>query len=182
MHEVKHAGHFLIKSLAAIILLLGLFYTVYSNFFMSSEKASKDHDQNNLAPDFTLQDLDGDVIRLSDFKGKAVILNFWATYCPPCDKEMPLLNKVYEEYKDKGLEILAVNAGEPRIIVSPYVNEKNLRFPILLDRTGTAVDHYDILNIPATYFINEDGVLIEKFPGELTEEKILSSLEQIIPD
>lgn len=177
---MTQSGKFLLKSLVAVILVLGLLYPVYTNFFLNKETVAKG--QNHAADDFTLQDLDGNEISLSDFKGKGVVLNFWATYCPPCEKEMPYLNNVYKEYKDKGIEILAVNAKEPRILVSPFVEEKNLRFPILLDRTGTTVDQYKILNLPITFFIDEDGVIIEKFSGELTEKKIRSSVERIISE
>lgn len=159
-----------------------MLYTVYTNFFLNKETIAKGHEQNQTAYDFTLQDLEGSEISLSDFKGNGVVLNFWATYCPPCEKEMPYLNNVYQEYKEKGIKILAVNAKEPRIIVSPYVEEKNLSFPILLDRTGTTIDQYKILNLPVTFFIDEDGVIIEKFSGELTEKKIRSSVESIIPE
>lgn len=170
------------KVLVAVILMLGMLYTVYTNFFLNKETIAKGHEQNQTAYDFTLQDLEGSEISLSDFKGNGVVLNFWATYCPPCEKEMPYLNNVYQEYKEKGIKILAVNAKEPRIIVSPYVEEKNLSFPILLDRTGTTIDQYKILNLPVTFFIDEDGVIIEKFSGELTEKKIRSSVESIIPE
>lgn len=179
---MTQSGKLLLKGLVAVILVLGLFYTVYINLFLHNETVAKGQGQHEAAYDFTLQDLEGKEISLSDFKGKGVIVNFWATYCPPCEKEMPYLNNVYQAYKDKGIEILAVNAKEPRILVSPFVEEKNLSFPILLDRTGTTVDQYKILNLPITFFIDEDGVIIEKFSGELTEKKIRSSVERIIPE
>jgi peroxiredoxin len=94
---------------------------------------------------------------------------------------MPHLNSIYKEYKDKGIEVIAVNATEPRVIIRPFVQEYGLDFPILLDRTGSVVDQYDILNIPVTFFINEEGKIIEKSSGELTEESIRSSVKRIIP-
>jgi peroxiredoxin len=178
---VTQSGKFLLKILVAVILVLGLLYPVYTNFFLNKETVAKGQDQNQAAYDFTLQDLEGKKISLSDFKGKGVVLNFWATYCPPCEKEMPYLNNVYQEYKEKGIEILAVNAKEPRILVSPFVEEKNISFSILLDRTGTTVDKYQILNLPTTFFIDEDGVIVEKISGELTETKIRSLVERIVP-
>jgi peroxiredoxin len=178
---VTQSGKLLLKGLVAVILVLGLLYTVYTNFFLHNETVAKGQDQHEAAYDFTLQDLEGEERSLSDFKGKGVVLNFWATYCPPCEKEMPYLDNVYQEYKEKGIEILAVNAKEPRIFVSPFVEEKNLSFPILLDRTGTTVDEYQVLNLPTTFFIDEDGVIVEKISGELTEKKIRSSVERIIP-
>ncbi|MDY0943199.1 thiol-disulfide oxidoreductase ResA [Priestia megaterium] len=171
----------MIKSLVAAILILGLIYTIHNTLSSNKETLDKENDENYSVYDFSLQDLDGNEISLSDFKGRSVVLNFWATYCPPCEKEMPYLNNIYEEYKKKGIEVLAVNAKEPRIIVSPFVKEKNLKFPVLLDRTGTTVDQYKVLNLPVTLFIDENGTIIERFSGELTEKKIRNSVEQIVP-
>ena len=172
----------LIKSLVAVLLILGLIYTIYTALPLNKKTLGKGNDENYSAYDFSLQALDGNEISLSDFKGRGVVLNFWATYCPPCEKEMPYLNNIYEKYKEKGIEVLAVNAKEPRIIVSPFVKEKNLKFPVLLDRTGTTVDQYKVLNLPVTFFIDENGMIIERSSSELTEKKIRNSVEQIIPE
>ncbi|MBO1000638.1 thiol-disulfide oxidoreductase ResA [Bacillus sp. SD075] len=179
MSKEKKPLNFFIKSLVTAILVLGLSYTIYTNLIIKKEAAALD--QSNLAPDFTLQDLNSNEVKLSDYRGKGVLLNFWATYCPPCEKEMPYLNNVYQQYKDKGIEILAVNAQEPRIIVSPFVSEKKLSFPILLDRTGEAVDLYKVNNLPVTYLINENGEITQTIFGELTEKKVRIYLESIIP-
>lgn len=180
MLTVKIQRRFIIQSLVIVSLIAGLFYSIYTNFLLNKETVGQD--QNQTAPDFTLHDIHGNEIKLSDFQGKGIVLNFWATYCPPCEKEMPYLNKVYQEYKEKGIDILAVNAKEPRVIVSPFASEKKLSFPILLDRTGAVVDTYNISNLPVTFFIDENGVIIEKFSGELTEGKIRSSVKSIIPE
>ncbi|MCO0599880.1 thiol-disulfide oxidoreductase ResA [Peribacillus butanolivorans] len=180
MSKEKKPVNFFIKSLVTAILVLGLGYTIYTNLIIKNEAVTID--QSNLAPDFTLQDLKGNEVKLSDYRGKGVILNFWATYCPPCEKEMPYLNKVYQEYEDKGIEILAVNAQEPRIIVSPFVLEKKLSFSILLDRTGEAIEQYKVNNLPVTYLINEDGEITQTISGELTEKKVRSYVESIIPN
>nr|WP_318839115.1 thiol-disulfide oxidoreductase ResA [Priestia endophytica] len=180
-YRTKKFSSSLLTGLVILVLLLGLGYTVYVNFFKNEKNVAKGADLNDIAFDFTLQDLHGNEVSLSDFRGKGVILNFWATYCPPCKKEMPHLNSIYEEYKDKGIEVIAVNATEPRVIIRPFVQEYGLDFPILLDRTGSVVEQYDILNIPVTFFINEEGKIIEKSSGELTEESIRSSVKRIIP-
>ncbi|MGG0382128.1 thiol-disulfide oxidoreductase ResA [Priestia filamentosa] len=178
---MKKFSSSLLMSLVILVLLLGLGYTVYVNFFKNEKNVAKGANLNDIAFDFTLQDLHGNEVSLSDFRGKGIILNFWATYCPPCKKEMPHLNNIYKEYKDKGIEVLAVNANEPRVIIKPFVQEYGLHFPILLDRTGSVVDQYDILNIPVTFFINEEGEIVEKSSGELTVESIRSSVKHIIP-
>jgi len=85
------------------------------------------------APDFELTTLDGKTVRLSDFRGKGVLINFWASWCKPCRDEMPAIQRVYERHRDKGLEVLAVNIAETEVTVDGFVRHLDLTFPILLD-------------------------------------------------
>jgi thiol-disulfide isomerase/thioredoxin len=110
--------------------------------------------------DFALQDLSGATRRLSDFSGKVVFLNFWATWCGPCRFEMPSMEKLYQRYKTKGLEIVAVNLQEDRKSVQRFVDEYNLSFPILLDTTGRVGATYGARSIPTTYIVNREGFVI----------------------
>ncbi|MGG1397077.1 redoxin domain-containing protein [Bacillus salipaludis] len=123
------------------------------------------------APDFELKTLAGDKIKLSDLRGKKVMLNFWATWCPPCKAEMPAMEKFYKE-KDKDLVILAVNI-DPQLDVKGFVNKNNITFPILLDADDHVNETYQILSIPTTYFINRKGIIENKFTGgmELAQMK-----------
>ena len=129
-----------------------------------------------------MKDLEGNEVKLEDYRGKGVLLNFWATYCPPCEKEMPYLESAYKDYKDKGIEILAVDVGEPRILVNQFVSKKELSFPVLLDWNGDTADLYEVHTLPVTFLINEEGEITEKISGELTEENIHHYLESIIPE
>ncbi|MFC2066912.1 peroxiredoxin family protein [Chloroflexota bacterium] len=115
----------------------------------------------NLAPDFQLPDLDGQAVSLSDFRGKRVLLNFWASWCGPCREEMPFIQEVYENKKwsDKGLVILAVNLGEDLPSVMSFLEAYGLSFPVLLDVKQVVAKEYNIRGIPATFFISEDGVI-----------------------
>ncbi|OIK13246.1 alkyl hydroperoxide reductase [Bacillus sp. MUM 116] len=123
------------------------------------------------APDFELKTLSGDKIKLSDLKGKKVMLNFWATWCPPCKAEMPAMEKFFKE-KDKDLVILAVNI-DPQLDVKGFVNKNKITFPILLDVDDHVNETYQILSIPTTYFINSKGIIENKFTGgmELAQMK-----------
>ncbi|WP_179885022.1 peroxiredoxin [Bacillus sp. AFS015802] len=126
------------------------------------------------AIDFKLETLNGDSITLSDLKGKKVILNFWATWCPPCKEEMPVIQEFYEKY-GKDVEVLAINI-DPQYNVKEYQKAMGLTFPILLDRQDKINNAYDILTVPTTYIINEQGIIIHKQIGAITNINSLSSM------
>ena len=110
--------------------------------------------------DFELKDLDGNNIKLSSIKGKVVLLNFWATWCPPCRAEMPSMQKLYDKFKDKGLELLAVNLQEDLQVVKDFADNSGFTFPILLDSNGEVGGIYGARSIPTTYIIDKKGNVI----------------------
>lgn len=133
------------------------------------------------APDFELRTLDGNKAKLSDYKGKIVILNFWATWCPPCQAEMPHMQSFYEQNHNKGIEIVAVNltsSDRGLYKVKEFVNKHHLTFPILLDEEGTVENMYDTIAIPTTYIIDQEGFITEKITGPVNEER----LENLVKD
>jgi len=113
------------------------------------------------APDFRLETTDGRELSLSDFKGKPVLLNFWATYCGPCRYEMPLLQQVHVDpvWTARGLVILAVNLGESSATASGFMDENSYSFTVMLDATGEVGARYNTRYIPTTYFIDKDGII-----------------------
>ncbi len=119
------------------------------------------------AKDFTLRNLKGQEVTLSQFKGKVVFLNFWATWCPPCKKEMPSIEKLHQKYGGEDLVVLAVaidTKGEK--LVRPYIEEKGYTFTILLDAKGEVSDDFDVYGVPMTYIIGRDGIILNKIQGE----------------
>lgn len=113
------------------------------------------------APNFSLRNLKGETVKLSDFKGKKVMLNFWATWCPPCKQEMPAIQQFFEE-KGEDVVILAVNIdGEEDVI--EFVQSRKITFPILLDENNRVNEQYKIVTIPTTFFIDEKGIIQHKF-------------------
>lgn len=126
------------------------------------------------APDFKLQTLDGKEVSLSDYRGKKVILNFWATWCPPCKAEMPHMQSFYEEQaEESNVEILAVNLmsqDNGKKAVADFVKQYGLTFPIPLDESGTAGERYDIVTIPTSYIVNTDGTIHQKIIGPMDEQ------------
>lgn len=111
------------------------------------------------APDFTLQSDDGQTITLSDLRGQVVVLNFWATWCPPCRAEMPALEEVYQARREDGLVVLAVDQAESQSQVSAFREELALTFPLLLDPGYVVSDEYRIRLLPSTFFIDRAGVI-----------------------
>jgi peroxiredoxin len=131
-------------------------------------------------PDFELSTLSGEVVKLSDLKGKKVILNFWASWCGPCKAEMPHMENYYKKNKDKeNVEILAVNmtTSEKRGMegIEEFVEAYELTFPIPLDKEGTVMDAYQIIPIPTTFILGTDGTIGHKIVGPM-DEKMMKEL------
>jgi len=122
-------------------------------------------EEGKLAPDFFLPTLDGGQVRLSDLRGKAVLVNFWATWCGPCRKEMPQLVAAYRRYRQEGLEIVAVNLQEPTDRVKRFAEEFGVEFTVALDKTGEVVREYRLLGIPTSFFVDRQGVIRSVFRG-----------------
>lgn len=129
------------------------------------------------APNFELKTLDGKKVKLSDYRGKKVILNFWATWCPPCKAEMPDIQKYYNE-ADDDVEILAVNI-DPQYDVKKFVREANVTFPVLLDSDDEVNTLYRILTIPTTYFIDGEGIIRSKHLSVMTIEIIREHIKNM---
>lgn len=120
------------------------------------------------APAFTLSDLSGKDITLSGYKGKPVVINFWATWCIPCRNEMPELEKLYRERKAEGLEVVLVNVKESLSVVDKYINKNGFTFKVLLDSKGDTYRAYQVFGLPSTYFIDKEGTIRYSYMGELT--------------
>jgi peroxiredoxin len=119
------------------------------------------------APDFSLPDLNDKIVRLSDYRGKVVFLNFWATWCKPCREEMPSMEVLYKNFERDGFVVLAVSIDRvtTKKDIPPFVNNMNLTFPILVDSWGQTDKRYKLLGVPETYIIDQQGILREKVIG-----------------
>jgi peroxiredoxin len=138
--------------------------------------------EGNQAPDFELQTIDGKIMRLSDMAGKKVILNFWATWCPPCKAEMPHMQEFYEEQARNGVEILAVNlttAERNQDNITPFVKEYGLTFPILLDTKGEIGEIYQSITIPTSYIIDSTGVIQKRIVGPMDKEMMKELIKSV---
>jgi len=136
----------------------------------------------NLAPDFQLDNLKGESVSLSDFRGDPVMLNFWATWCPPCVSEMPYIQQMYEEWRDKRLILLVIHMGGSPSQVKEFLQSHNLSLPVLLDTTQAIAQKYNIRYIPTTFFIDKDGIIqVVKVGAFPNKEAIESDLNKIMP-
>lgn len=131
------------------------------------------------APDFELRTVDGQVYKLSDLKGQSVMLNFFATWCPPCRAEMELLEETYQQHKEQGFLILAINLNESDVAVSSFQQKLGLTFPIVIDKGDQVSRRYDIVPLPTSYFVDKDGIVRGKWTGEIRQPQMLEMLKQI---
>ncbi|MDM5317683.1 TlpA disulfide reductase family protein [Fictibacillus sp. b24] len=171
-----------IKSIVIMLIFAGLiglaFYSAQEEKEEPETVENTTDEDTGLKPgskahDFSLKTLDGKQIQLNDYRGKKVILNFWATWCPPCREEMPEMQKFYSDYKDKNVEILAVNlayAETKKEKVGEFVEKYDLSFPIPLDEKNTTGKQYRAVSIPTSYFIDENGNITNFHIGPMDYE------------
>lgn len=138
-----------------------------------------------LAPDFTLETLSGETVTLSSLRGKVVLLNIWASWCPPCRAEMPAMQRVWEEYQAQGVVVLAVNSTAQDTLADAqrFVSDYGLTFPIPLDRSGEVTRLYRVSSLPTSFFIGADGVIREVvIGGPMAEALLRSRIEQLLKE
>ena len=135
------------------------------------------------APDFTLDALDSEKLTLSDLRGKVVLINLWASWCPPCRAEMPALDAVYRKYRDSGFVVLAVNTTyqDAEADARTFVQRLGLTFPIVLDRDGATSQRYRLQALPTSYFVGRDGIIRDiVIGGPMSETLIASKVEALL--
>jgi peroxiredoxin len=143
-----------------------------------------EHRVQPLAPAFSLPTLEGTPISLADYRGKVVVLNFWASWCPPCRAEMPSMDQLYRSMKDKDFTVLAVNVESGgKSAVSSFMKKIPLSFPVLLDDTQNVSELYQVSGLPQTFIINKHGEIVQRVTGGIdwnapkTREYITSLLQ-----
>ena len=124
------------------------------------------------APGFSLVNMNNQEVSLSDYQGKKVFLNFWASWCPPCREEMPDMQKLHQEYGNE-IAVLAVNIGESKSTVANFMMQNKLNLPVLLDLNKSIAQNYLVRAIPTTYILDKDGIIIEKTFGALSYQSML---------
>lgn len=147
-----------------ISLLLGFILIAFVGSVRAIDTAPE---AGSYAPPFELKDINGKKSALSEYKGKVVLLNFWATWCEPCKSEIPALNNIYSALKDKGFVVLGVSVDTSAKMVRSFIMDANVVFPVLLDKDKDVYfDQYAIMGLPTSFLIGRDGIIVEKIIGE----------------
>ena len=136
--------------------------------------------QPKLAPDFEIATLLGDTIQLSDLRGKVVMIEFWASWCPPCREEAPNIAKVYNEYSSKPVEFIGIDVWDQSDRALEFVEEFSIDYPTGTDSTGEILVNYGIRGIPEKYFINKQGYIVGKFVGPSKPGKLEEMLDMLL--
>lgn len=129
------------------------------------------------APDFTLTDLDGEEVSLSDYRGQMVVLNFWASWCTWCDVEMPDLNRIHNENDD--VVVLAVNVMEDEKTAGDYIEENGLDFEVVMDIEGEIASKYLVTGLPHSFFVDKEGILQLSYTGAMTYDQMINYVDAI---
>jgi cytochrome c biogenesis protein CcmG, thiol:disulfide interchange protein DsbE len=179
MQPIRRGGLF------ALILLAGLGWIVMSADRTGVSTAGRipAPQKGFSAPEFSLADPKGKVFSLAQLRGKAVLVNVWATWCPPCRQEMPTIEDYYRQYRDKGLVVLGVNATsqDDPLNIAPFIEDYNLTFPTPLDETGDVTRKYEVRSLPSSFFINRDGTIAEVvIGGPMSGALLRTYIEEIL--
>ena len=180
----------LIKRISGIIILLaGLMMIVNGVIDINKELSVKNETQSTTykkdePKDFTLIDQYGNSHTLSEYKGKTVFLNFWATWCPPCREEMPYINELYKEYGENKEDVIILGIAAPKVgregskqEIINFLNNNKYEFPVVMDESGEFLNKYAISAFPTTFIINSDGEIVKKVPGSMNKATMKKVIE-----
>ncbi|MCS7460572.1 redoxin domain-containing protein [Paenibacillus doosanensis] len=170
------SGRMRIAGAALLILLAYTFVTA------NRHKTDEPVQVGRPAPDIQVTNMNGSPVKLSDYRGQGVLLNFWGSWCVPCVSEMPRLKAAYESEDIHGVEIVAVNVGESKGTIMEFIRLHAIPFHVMTDPSGEAANAYRVNGLPATFLINAQGLVKRIIPGELTNtQQIRSLMESVQP-
>lgn len=176
----KMKKRFFYRTAVLIVLIGAVIFALIANLNQHKEI----YRAGDYAPDFELTQInkynEEESIRLSDLQGKGVMLNFWGTFCPPCEAEMPYMESLYPEYADD-IEIVAVNLDSSELVIHRFIDKHELTFPVVHDKNRDVLDLYKVKPLPSTFFIDAEGTIVDKVEGALTLERLEEHFQSIQP-
>jgi len=167
------------KMLSLVFLGFGLILIIISTYFIWRDSSSQTNfstipvEVNYVSPELTLTDIQGVTHSLADYRGQVVLINLWATWCPPCKEEMPTLQSFYNKHKEQGFAVVAINDGDPTKDVLQFVKDYQLTFPVWLDPTYIATEQaFKSLNLPTSFVIDRNGVVQLQWVGGISRKML----------
>jgi thiol-disulfide isomerase/thioredoxin len=179
----RRALPFFMFGLGLLLIVFSVYYILQELPRQSSDLAAVPAQVNYAAPRLSLNDLEGITHSLADYQGQVVLVNLWATWCPPCKEEMPTLQAYYNKYVDKGFAIIAINDGDPTPEVEQFVQDYRLTFPVWLDPTYTATEKaFKTLNLPSSFVIDREGTVRLMWVGGVSRGTLDQHVTPLILD
>ncbi|MFD1851800.1 thiol-disulfide oxidoreductase ResA [Oceanobacillus bengalensis] len=177
----KKRNRFIFRTSILVLLAGAIIFALVSNL----QGDTTIYRVGDTAPDFQLNQINNynelETVRLSDYSGKGVMLNFWGTWCKPCEEEMPYMQALYPEYQEKGVEIIAINLDATEFVVDKFIDKYDLTFPVPHDTRDQVRDLYKVGPLPSTFFISPEGEIVEVVEGGLSLDRLEGYLKQIQP-
>jgi cytochrome c biogenesis protein CcmG/thiol:disulfide interchange protein DsbE len=180
----RNFSHFIPLALIGVgLIVLGLVAVkLISDDGLSSTYTVIPSEVNYPAPDLTLNNLEGERVTISDFRNQILLINNWATWCPPCKAEMPTLSRYYKDHAEQGFMLLGIEAGDPKADVEKFAKDYKLSFPVLLDPNTKSLTLFHNDNLPSSYVIDRNGIVVLAWTGpinrEMLEKYVTPLLEQ----
>jgi len=173
---------FLLLGLGFLLILASAFY-IFRDYSLQSGLSTVPVQVNFAAPELTLTDIQGVERSLADYRGQVVLVNLWATWCPPCKEEMPALQALYNKYVDDGFVIIAINDGDPTPDVLQFVKDYQLTFPVWLDPTYIATEQaFKTLNLPSSFVIDRNGIVRLMWVGGISGKMLDKHVTPLITE
>ena len=169
------------KAILLAVIFLVILFLSYLSFqeYKTNNQTAIGSKLGLYAPNFESEYLNGTKVSLYELRGKSVILNFWATWCPPCVREMPRLDEFYQKHKNE-IILIGVNLGEKNKTIERFLQRVNVTFPIVKDKNKSIEKSYNILIRPSTFFIDKNGVIVDKRLGEISKEELDERSEKLL--
>ncbi len=162
----------IVTILIVVVALFGVAWTIVQFNQSSQHLGPSKIEVGATAPDFAATNTEGQQVRLSEYRGKVVLINFWASWCKPCVREMPLIHSIFQS-QDNDIETLFINVGEAKGTVNEFMKEQQLTFPVIIDVTGKVSSMYGITGLPATFIMDKTGTFRKVVLGEVTDYTLL---------